>query len=68
MWEFLIILHIVSLSVGICLSLYIMSRSARRRTSQYIFYMGGTVVSIWPQAEIKINKRKDTKTSEYVWH
>jgi hypothetical protein len=30
MWELLIILHIVSLSVGICLSLYVMLRSAGR--------------------------------------
>jgi hypothetical protein len=34
MCEFLIILHIASLSVGLCLSLYSMLRSARHRTSQ----------------------------------
>jgi hypothetical protein len=37
MCQFLIILHIVSLSVGICLSLYAISRSARRKTSQNIY-------------------------------
>jgi site-specific recombinase len=34
MFEFLIILHIVSLYVGLCLSLYVMLRSARHKTSQ----------------------------------
>jgi hypothetical protein len=68
MWEFLIILHIVSLSVDFCLSLYVMLRSARHRTSQKktIMYITWKVLwgpfdrivgSIWPQAEININKK-----------
>jgi hypothetical protein len=41
MCQFLIILHSVSLSVAVCLSLYVMLRSARHRTSQKkdIMYM-----------------------------
>jgi hypothetical protein len=49
-YEFLIILHVVSLSVGLCLSLYVMLRSARHRTSQkkknYLYYMEDTMGSI----------------------
>jgi hypothetical protein len=55
MYAFLIILHVVSLSVGPCLSLYVMLRSARYRTShkkKKLYYMEGTVGSILPQAEI----------------
>jgi hypothetical protein len=61
MCQFLTILHTVSLSVALCLSLYVMLRTARHRTSQKekknLYYMEGTVGSIWPQAEININKK-----------
>jgi hypothetical protein len=65
--QYLTISHTVSLSVALCLSLYVMLRSARHRTSQKnkLYYMEGTVGSIWPycggqfwpQAEININKK-----------
>jgi hypothetical protein len=52
--------------------LFITLRYVTLRTSQnlaiysiyiyiYIYYMGGTMGSIWPQAEIKKNKRKAQK-------
>jgi hypothetical protein len=63
-------------SIIICSSLFITLRYVTLRTSQnltkdknYLYYMEGTVGSIWHQAEINIKKkRKDTRTSECVWH
>jgi hypothetical protein len=60
MCEFLIILHIVSLCVGLCLSLYVVTlRTSQNLTKEknYLCYMEGTMGYIWPQAEININKK-----------
>jgi hypothetical protein len=61
MYEILIILHTVLLCVGLCLSPYIMLRSARHRTSQKnkndLYNLEGTMGSIWLEAEININKK-----------
>jgi hypothetical protein len=62
MCEFLIILH--NYIIIVCRSLFITLRNVTLRTSQnltkdknYLYYLEGTVGSIWPQAEININKK-----------
>ena len=61
MCEFLIILHIVSLYVGLTFTPAIMLRSARHRTSQKKKTIYTTWKVLWgsvcPQAEININKK-----------
>jgi hypothetical protein len=58
-------------SIMICSSLFIILRYVTLRKSQnltkeknYLYYMKGTVGSIWPQSEININKKINGKTQK----